>query len=70
VGQQTGSPVGQAKLQARGIECKIERMKGRRKEEGKRMGGRIGRGRVFYVETTEGQVIKQRIMVLNPKRQN
>jgi hypothetical protein len=33
VGQQTGSPVGQAKLQARGIECKIERMKGRKERE-------------------------------------
>ena len=46
-------------------ECKIEEFQGG--EEGEERPK--GRGRVFYVEATSGEVTKQRIRALNLKRQ-
>jgi hypothetical protein len=49
-----------------GDECKIEEFQGG--EEGEERSK--GRGRLFYVEATLGDVTKQRIRALKLKRQN
>lgn len=48
----TGSPVGKAKLQGAGDECKIEGMEGGKMGEVKE----AGRGWVFYVRASKAEV--------------